>query len=71
VPANKWLSVYAPQVRERLRQYLPDLVDELNDQDVLAMQMVRALICWIPLTIALRLRDHCCWRFAFLPPVHR
>ncbi|KAK1926605.1 histidine phosphatase superfamily [Papiliotrema laurentii] len=40
VPANKWLSVYAPQVRERLRQYLPDLVDELNDQDVLAMQML-------------------------------
>lgn len=39
VPANQWLSVYAPKVIDRLRAYIPDLADDLVDQDVLAMQM--------------------------------
>ncbi|WWC91642.1 uncharacterized protein L201_006588 [Kwoniella dendrophila CBS 6074] len=39
-PANKWLSVYAPKVIERLRGEIPELAEELNDQDILAMQML-------------------------------
>jgi hypothetical protein len=31
-------------VRERLSQNIPELVKELNDQDILAMQMVRYFI---------------------------
>jgi hypothetical protein len=40
-PANKWLAVYAAKLKERLRASMPDLVDELVDQDILGMQMVR------------------------------
>lgn len=43
MPANQWLSVYAPKVIDRLREYIPDLADDLVDQDVLAMQMVNIL----------------------------
>ncbi|RXK39846.1 hypothetical protein M231_02903 [Tremella mesenterica] len=39
-PANQWLAVYAPRVRQRLRKHIPDLVERLNDQDILAMQML-------------------------------
>ena len=39
-PANEWLAVYAPRIRKRLQVHLPKLVDELTDQDILAMQMV-------------------------------
>ncbi|WRT70288.1 uncharacterized protein IL334_007286 [Kwoniella shivajii] len=39
-PANKWLAVYAPKVIERLRGVIPEIADELVDQDILAMQML-------------------------------
>ena len=39
-PANQWLAVYAARMKDRLRDHIPDLVDNLNDQDILAMQMV-------------------------------
>ncbi|KAK8853162.1 hypothetical protein IAR55_003863 [Kwoniella newhampshirensis] len=39
-PANQWLSVYAPRIRERLGGRMPKVVKELNDQDILAMQML-------------------------------
>jgi acid phosphatase len=37
-PANAWLSVYAPKIKERLSGDLSKV--DLSDQDVLAMQMV-------------------------------
>jgi len=37
------LAVYAQRVRSGLAEYMPDLVDELSDQDLLAMQMVSPL----------------------------
>ncbi|WVF73032.1 hypothetical protein IAT40_007850 [Kwoniella sp. CBS 6097] len=40
VPANQWLSVYAPRVIERLKGIMPEVADELIDQDILAMQML-------------------------------
>ncbi|OCF61165.1 hypothetical protein L486_00810 [Kwoniella mangroviensis CBS 10435] len=39
-PANKWLAVYAPKVIERLRGIIPEIADQLVDQDILAMQML-------------------------------
>ncbi|WWD03521.1 hypothetical protein V865_001574 [Kwoniella europaea PYCC6329] len=39
-PANKWLGVYAPKVIERLRGIIPEIADQLVDQDILAMQML-------------------------------
>jgi hypothetical protein len=39
-PANEWLAVYAPAVKERLASYIPELAPKLSDQDILAMQMV-------------------------------
>jgi hypothetical protein len=41
-PANKWLSVYAPKIRERLNETLGNV--GLVDQDILAMQMVSSRI---------------------------
>jgi len=40
IPAAKWLHVYAPRVRTRLRGVMPKVADELADEDVLAMQML-------------------------------
>ncbi|WVR07739.1 hypothetical protein IAU60_004782 [Kwoniella sp. DSM 27419] len=39
-PANQWLSVYAPKVIDRLKGVIPDVAEELVDQDILAMQML-------------------------------
>ncbi|WWD19579.1 hypothetical protein CI109_104040 [Kwoniella shandongensis] len=39
-PANQWLAVYAPKVKERLSGLMPEVAKELNDQDILAMQML-------------------------------
>ncbi|WVQ84695.1 hypothetical protein IAT38_006851 [Cryptococcus sp. DSM 104549] len=39
-PANVWLGIYAPRIRERLSQIIPEVAAELNDQDILAMQML-------------------------------
>ncbi|OCF38157.1 hypothetical protein I316_00381 [Kwoniella heveanensis BCC8398] len=39
-PANQWLSVYAPRVIDRLKGIMPEVADELIDQDILAMQML-------------------------------
>jgi acid phosphatase len=44
-PANEWLSVFAPRVRKRLSdsKLLGGVAKELDDQDILAMGMVRYL----------------------------
>ncbi|KAL7420078.1 hypothetical protein Q5752_005043 [Cryptotrichosporon argae] len=40
VPANKWLAVYGPRVRARIATLAPAFAAELDDNDVLAMQML-------------------------------
>ncbi|ORY25534.1 histidine phosphatase superfamily [Naematelia encephala] len=39
-PASKWLDIYAPKVRARLAGTIPGLAEKLDDQDILAMQML-------------------------------
>ncbi|ODN92151.1 hypothetical protein L198_05824 [Cryptococcus wingfieldii CBS 7118] len=39
-PARVWLKTYAPPIRERLSQIIPDVAVELVDDDILAMQML-------------------------------
>ncbi|KAI5451922.1 hypothetical protein NCC49_001223 [Naganishia albida] len=36
-PAEKWLHVYAPRIRERLNNVVPRISAELEDMDILAM----------------------------------
>lgn len=45
-PANKWLSVFAPNIRKRLsdKKLLGKVAKGLSDQDVLAMGMVRIIL---------------------------
>ena len=77
VPAAKWLAVYAEGVRRRLgaKQLLGELAADLTDEDVLGMQMVSPSYTWrglLPkLTAAMWVRNHRCWRIAFLPRLYR